>query len=188
MSKERKLIFCFKLDPYFKLDAAGKVKIPSGGHSPEHLWYPLYMLPFPKVQDCLPVPVPDLLGQNNSSHQGIRKPVLAKEKKGQQFGLSPGPLSLHFCKTSQLIGHRWSYKNSRENSLHAKLHIFYHLLIQLYRYLLTPWKESLNKTSKYPFSWKSWMKKKKPCYPFTWLVFHQWAALQKQQMWVGGQN
>lgn len=138
MSKERKLIFYFKLDPYFKLDAAGKVKIPSGGHSPEHLWYPLYMLPFPKVQDCLPVPVPDLLGQNNSSHQGIRKPVLAKEKKGQQFGLSPGPLSLHFCKTSQLIGHRWSYKNSRENSLHAKLHIFYHLLIQLYRYLLTP--------------------------------------------------
>lgn len=63
MSKERKLIFYFKLDPYFKLDAAGKVKIPSGGHSPEHLWYPLYMLPFPKVQDCLPVPVPDLLGQ-----------------------------------------------------------------------------------------------------------------------------
>lgn len=93
MSKDRKLIFCFKLDPYFKLDSAGKVKIHSGGCSPEHLWYPLYILPFPQVQDCLPVPVPYLRqNKNDDSHlvrQGVRKPVLAKGKKGQDLGLSP---------------------------------------------------------------------------------------------------
>lgn len=47
ISKDRTLIFCFKSEPYFKSDSAGKVKIPSGDCSPEHLGYPLYILPFP---------------------------------------------------------------------------------------------------------------------------------------------
>lgn len=188
VSKDRKLIFCFKSDPYFKLDPAGKVKIPSGGCSPEHLWYILYILPLDTgLPPCASSPpMTGQIWQLSSGTSRDKGTCAGQGKKRTGIRLYHQVLSLHFCKTSQLIGHRWSYENSRENSLHAKLQISYHLLI--YNFLLISQKQPLNKISKYIFCDSREKKKKKPCYPFTWSVLHQWAALREQQMWIGRQN
>lgn len=135
-----KIIFFIQLNPYCKLNAVGKVWIHGIRCSPKNLWNPLYVNPFPHVQDWTASPLTGQKWQLSSGpSQSKESSPLAKEK-GEEHGLTAS--SLHFMKTAVLLGHKRNSEAVRSQGRIPKLQISCHtpyLILALS--LLTQWKK-----------------------------------------------